>query len=170
MTKRRERPHILGNYQGVGTGILEDQLDCVYTQFLIHHIISKFIIMLMFIFCLLVLRALFKKLFFVAVENRHSKYCCLCYYWHGSGIAAEFVRQLLKINLKIMPYFPRRKKWTGWDDLNPRPQLACILSGFYLSKGLVKKENMLFEFHLVHLFLCILRSQCLLSREVLRFS
>ena len=41
MTKRRERAHILDNYQGVGTGILEDQLDCVYTQFLIHHIISQ---------------------------------------------------------------------------------------------------------------------------------
>jgi len=45
--------------------------------------------MLMVIFCLLVLRALFKKLFFVTVEDHNSKYCCLCYYWHGISIAAD---------------------------------------------------------------------------------
>ena len=47
-------------------------------------------------FSLLVFRDLFKKLLFVTVENRHSKYCCLCYYWYGIGATAEFVRQLAK--------------------------------------------------------------------------
>ena len=33
-----------------------------------------------------------------------------------------FVLQLIKIELKTIPYLYNRKKWTGWDDLNPRPQ------------------------------------------------
>jgi len=46
-------------------------------------------IMLMIIFHPLVLRALFKKLYFVTVGDHNSKYCCLCHYWHGIGIGAN---------------------------------------------------------------------------------
>jgi len=55
--------------------------------------------MLMLIFHLLVLRDLFKKLLFVAVETAIQSICCSCYFWHGNSIAAEFVRQLLKLSL-----------------------------------------------------------------------
>jgi len=41
---------------------------------------------------------LIPKLLFVTVEDHNSKYCCLCYYWHGISIAAEFVRQSSKMN------------------------------------------------------------------------
>ena len=39
-------------------------------------------------------------------------------YQHSTG----FVRQHPKIKLNSIPYLYNRKKWTGWDDLNPRPQ------------------------------------------------
>ena len=44
------------------------------------------------------------------------------------GIARFFVGQIPKIELKIMPYFTSRKKWTGWE-LNPRPQVYETVVG-----------------------------------------
>ena len=37
--------------------------------------------------------------------------------------SAEFVRQLLKTTSIQYRIFPERKKWTGWWELAPRPQL-----------------------------------------------
>jgi hypothetical protein len=52
-----------------------------------------------------------------------------------------------------MPWFPRSKKWTGWE-LNPRPQLSTT----YL-KGRNVKENFLeLKSRPVHSFLCVFRS------------
>ena len=48
--------------------------------------------MLMLIF-LLILLDLFKKLYFVTVEDHNSKYCCYAIIGMAIGIAAEFVRQ-----------------------------------------------------------------------------
>ena len=51
-------------------------------------------------------------------------------YQHSTG----FVRQHPKIKLNSIPYLYNRKKWTGWDDLNPRPQ-PFFLNQDYLSQG-----------------------------------
>jgi Polyketide cyclase / dehydrase and lipid transport len=31
-----------------------------------------------------------------------------------------------KNELELIPYLYNRKKWTGWDDLNPRPQQQFV--------------------------------------------
>jgi hypothetical protein len=52
----------------------------------------------------------------------------------------------------LMLWFPRSKKWTGWE-LNPRPQLSTT----YL-KGRNVKENFLeIKSRPVHSFLCVFR-------------
>jgi hypothetical protein len=43
-----------------------------------------------------------------------------------------------------MPYFYDRRKWTGRDDLNPRPQLASVL--FSIQSALDEKK-LLFKSH-----------------------
>jgi hypothetical protein len=40
-----------------------------------------------------------------------------------------------------------RKKWTGWDDLDPRPQLA-----FSKLSELWKEKSILFKSHPLHSF------------------
>ena len=37
------------------------------------------------------------------------------------ALLLDFVRQLVKSELNLIPYFYNSKEWTGWD-LNPRPQ------------------------------------------------
>jgi hypothetical protein len=33
----------------------------------------------------------------------------------------------------IIPYLYNRKRWTGWDDLNPRPQPAFSEAALFTS-------------------------------------
>ena len=44
-----------------------------------------------------------------------------CFYYSQSDNVALFVGQILKLNLKPIPYLQHKKKWKGWD-LNPQPQ------------------------------------------------
>ena len=51
-----------------------------------------------------------------------------------------FCPTITENKLRIIPYLYNRKKWTGWDDLNPRPQLQQ-LSKTALSTAHLKEQR-----------------------------
>jgi hypothetical protein len=72
-----------------------------------------------------------------------------CATYGGIGIARLFVRQLSKIVLILIPYFPHRKRWTGWE-LNPRPQHMRML----ISSTVNGKKKKLVQLPPAPFFLC----------------
>jgi hypothetical protein len=60
--------------------------------------------------------------------------------WHCQGFSSTLIQN----TLKLMPSLPEQKKWTGWDDLNPRPQLSLFQGcSFYLLSNSHKDNIMI---------------------------